>query len=225
MKKENSKTSNIKSGDNSMKMLVFSTFIVSILILFSFSNAEGVTFYPKPADIGDFDHNYYYAWKISNWAIPEGEDIVEATLTIVNIDDWTNEPNDHLYIHLMDSRPSGGTLVVSGGNVWRWYDNEGGGDNWSSRPLIADYTDPSAGAVTLVYNLSSLGLLDELTTYITDDINHIFYIGFDPDCHYWNKRVIFEVKTHPSAVPEPSTLLLLGAGLIGVGLLRRRFKR
>jgi hypothetical protein len=31
--------------------------------------------------------------------------------------------------------------------------------------------------------------------------------------------------TGPSSVPEPSTLLLLGAGLAGVGLMRRRFKK
>lgn len=34
-----------------------------------------------------------------------------------------------------------------------------------------------------------------------------------------------DVTTAASAVPEPSTFLLLGAGLAGVGILRRRFKK
>jgi len=34
----------------------------------------------------------------------------------------------------------------------------------------------------------------------------------------------FEVANRATAIPEPSTLLLLGSGLVGLGFVRRRFK-
>ena len=89
-----------------MKKLVFSVFLLCSSMLFILSNAEGVT-----VNIGDLSHEYYYAWEIKGVEIPEGEIIYEASITIEDIDELQVEPGDHLYIHLMDSIPSDGTLV------------------------------------------------------------------------------------------------------------------
>jgi hypothetical protein len=198
-------------------------FLSSLLILFSFASAYAVsiTFTPTPIDIGDLDHSYYYAWVIKGWDIPVGEVIEKATLTIYNLNDWTNENGDHLYIHLIDGKPSGGSRVVTGGNTWKWSDNQGGGDNWVSWPKIGDYEDISDAPEKVTYSFKNLGLLDELTNYIRNDTNHKYSIGFDPDCHYYNTGVEFTIDT--KRVPEPRILLLLGSGLLSfIFFIRRR---
>ena len=59
------------------------------------------TFQPKPNNLHDLDHNRHYTWGI-DWTLPAGEHITLASLFIDNINDWADEPNDHLYIHLLD---------------------------------------------------------------------------------------------------------------------------
>jgi hypothetical protein len=211
-----------------MKRLTLKIFLTCILTLSLCTSVHAVVFTPNPVNIGDLDHNYYYAWKIQGWTIPQGQVIEEATLTITGINDWVNENNDHLYIHLMDSKRTGGTRVISGGNTFYWTDYQGGGDNWSTWGyLIANYqdtTNPWYQTETLTYHFSTLGLLDELTNYLTNDVDHTIFLGFDPDCHYFNDGVQFEIITRSESVPEPGMIILMSAGIAGFAFFRRYTK-
>lgn len=194
---------------------------ILILLMSIVAHARDYTFTPNPADLGDLDHDYYYAWMIS-WTPPFGETIVGAQLSINNINNWAYEPDENwLYIHLIDSRPANGTKIKSGGNVWRWRDNEHGGNNWADHgEWIATYTDNSRRSEDLSYDLGSLGLLDELNSYAADGS---FGLGFDPDCHYNNCGVTLKLTT--AAVPEPTGIITLASGLLPVGVVTGRRKR
>lgn len=176
------------------------------------AQAGTYVFTPVPGDLGDLDHYYYDSWGI-NWSPPAGEQIVEATLFIDNINDWTNETGDKLYIHLLDNPAVG---------VRQWYDAQGGGDAWAGNPLVGVYSDYNSYAEDLAYTFSTLGLLDDLASFAS---NGVFGLGFDADCHYYNSGVMLTVRTETTqqAIPEPTALLLGSLGLSTVaGLLRRR---
>ncbi len=63
----------------------------------------------------------------------------------------------------------------------------------------------------------------QLTTLVSYASDGKFYLGFDPDCHYYNNGITFTIVTERQSVPEPSTFLLLGSGLLlGVGFMRKQ---
>lgn len=204
-------------------------FCCILILIFTFSTAQAGTysFTPSDNDMFDLDHTYAYAWRIS-WSLPTGENVVGASLFFDEIYNWAHEDNDILYLRLMDSSPSGGSDM--GGGIRRYQDNEGGGDYFGSRGIrLTTYTDPndrnsnpSLSAEDWTYNFTSYQLIT-LTNYAADGK---FYLGFDPDCHYYNSGITFNVVTEHQSVPEPSTFLLLGLGLLlGVGFLRKRVKQ
>lgn len=193
-----------------MKRFILSVTTIILMALLAPTAMSAVyTFTPSPEDLWGLDHDYYYSWGLE-WNHP-GERIVDAVLTFNNIYDWRVEPGDSLYMHLLDN-PSVGTFAG--------YEGYTNGDYYAGQGTLIDiWSDPNGGVpngTNLSYRFSDLGLVGTLNDYAS---NGVFGFGFDPDCHYFNSGVELKVIT---AVPEPSTMLLVGMGLIGAGLLRRR---
>ena len=179
-------------------------------------SASAITFSPTPADLGDLDHHQATTWGIS-WTVPAGQQITGATLTIKNIYDWQQE-YDQLYIHLLDN-PAKGVVSISDNtadNVFQDYFSGQG-------RYLTTFSDPYGGAprnFNFVYNFTAADLTtlgNYLNTAPGTAAN--FGFGFDPDCHYYNDGVYFEIRT--ASVPETgSTVVVLSIGLLALAAIR-----
>jgi hypothetical protein len=200
-----------------MKKIILITLIMAVMAPVMPIRANTTyTFTPIDTDMYDLAHDKYYTWGI-NFTLQPGEVITGAVLTYKNIWDWRVE-QDQLYTHLLDNPLSGLKIYT---------DFQSGGDNFLGKGvLVGNWNDPVGGHARnfdLVYDFGSLGLLDELITYITTTPGigrSNFGFGIDPDCHYYNDGVIFQITT--AIIPAPGAILLGGIGIVLVGWLRSR---
>lgn len=188
--------------------------IVGILFL-SVSGALAGSFTFDAGDLRDLNHYCNYTWEL-NWSVPDGEKIVGASLFFDNIRNWTPERND-LWVQLMDTRPFRGWEISSPDGIVRESMERSPGRNDFAGTGISLYhwQDKLFRPQDITYNFDDA----ELATLMAYCIDGKFWLGYDPDCHFWNDGVSLTIET--AATPIPAPVLLLGTGLIGLAGFRR----
>ncbi|MEA2030882.1 MAG: PEP-CTERM sorting domain-containing protein [candidate division Zixibacteria bacterium] len=195
-----------------MRKATFVLALIGIVLVGSMSANAGIwTFHPTPSDLYDLDHYKAYSWGID---LPEFQEVTEVTLTFYNIQDYTVQDDDILYVQLLDDAETGVTSYDDGATVGNYFEGQGVEVNTWFDP------DDSSTPIDLSWTFSD-DLLDDFRNYTSD--NH-FGLGFDPDCHYYNDGIELTVE---GAVPEPTTIsmMLVGLSMVGGGLYRRRKRK
>ena len=159
--------------------------------------------------LNDLEEGTAWTWKITTPAnLLTGENIVSASLTFNNIKNVDYGVNT-LNVYLLDTATHSGAYEVT--------TNEGNGDYFSGSPMFTKSSIPST-PTTVEFDFTTQDL-GTLATYIGNGDNFAF--GIDPDCHFYDSNVTFQMKL--SSVPEPGSILLLGTLVIAItaGLRRR----
>ncbi len=222
-----------------MKKVFLSLAALIVFSLPSVVSADTLTTYtPTPADLNDLDHHQVYTWRVDNINL-QGKVITGAKLKIKNISNWDTNPN-RLFMHLLDTAKNSGVRSFTDDptnstpvtdirddfvdpryhNRSDWLVANGTLDafltsrDFTMTPVdfVFDFADPA--------NNINRNLLQILTSYIANGGN--FAIGLDPDCHFFNDGISFEITTRNAPVPEPMSMALLGTGLAGLYYRRRR---
>jgi hypothetical protein len=214
-----------------------------------------------PDDMFDLDHHYAYTWGITSAVsdkglntytglknqlkVGSGWSVDCVTLTFKDIWDWVVEPNDRLWVNLLDtdytSAHSGKDLKKG---VTTFYDNADdiesnlpGSNYFNNKGTSLGYwTDPNGGneAKKINYTITFTGTqVSALVAYISNggatsgSAGYAdFGFAFDPDCHYYNTGIELKVVTKKYYVPDGgASVAFLGAGLVAIAALRRRLHR
>jgi hypothetical protein len=202
---------------------------IMVLLVIAGSSLASVTTTFQLGELSDLPHASWFTWGVPpTFTLAPGDTITRAVLTYHNIYDWRVE-QDRLATRLLDNVQSG----VRQGN-----DIDGGNDYFAGKGTLlyrneeeknaGGWNDPQGGSARnfdLVYDFGALGFLDVLNAYAKTPPGRNqanFGFGIDPDCHYYNDGVTFEITTASNVVPAPGAVLLGGIGITLVGWMRRR---
>lgn len=206
------------------------------------------------SDVFDFDHYYLYLWAIDGSsvlsALKSGEVVKSATIKIDNI--YNFDYNDYaLKLYLLDNvNKNDNTYSVDIISLYDkqstspayeipYYDDKNFKDyielekltysrNGNSTPN--PIPGPNNKTYDYSYNFDALEILtlsqylQSTNTWEQKTYTSTFGIGIDPDCHFYNDGMKLVVETGAAPVPEPSTMLLFGAGLLGLAAVKGRKK-
>lgn len=184
------------------------TFFVAMVLLSA--SAGAMDYYYSTTGLNSMAHDYAYTWGLNNQWNP-GETITGAYLKFYDIYDWTVE-TDTLFVTLLDDPPLGVHSVYDGqGSIANYFDGMG-------EPLGV-WSDPnggSSGKTNIQFNFCPA----QFAAFVDYAADGRFGFGIDPHCHYYAGKTELVVTT--SAVPEPTTMVLIGLGLTGLGIFRSR---
>ena len=194
-----------------MKKIVLALGLCGVL---NFAHASSITLDNGTDIIG----TYAYEYLINTISLAANQSITAASLAFNNITLTATGNGDDISYDIINRNDA--TTVIT--------DNDTPGD-YFVQTYPTKTTNLGQKNFTLGQNQTwsytfTTGTLATLNTYLTDGQG--LDIGIDPDCHYTVGSIIFSytVTTTPNtrAPDAASTVMLLGAALTGLGLLRRK---